>query len=1109
MRRGLIASWLGLIIILSFVVIVIEIAPRVEAPMIIYVDDNNGGFEDGSLQYPYNTIQEGVDAASPGDTVFVFNGFYIENVIVNKTINLTGEDRNTTIIDSGGSDDAIIIKANWVNITGFTMTNGGSYPSDAGIEIYPYFIFNTIFGNNILSNKGHGVHILVSSYNTIIDNDISNNDYGIFLHSTSNNNITNNNISNNRFGIYLSASSYNTIIDNNISNNDKGIFLASSSNHSITNNNISNNGNGIYLSYSSNNNILYNYFSSDIFTSENGNILDKSSNTILTDNNFINDGILITGDQLFHFNSHTIPDNNNVNGKPLYYYKNSSGVNIDGIPVGQLILANCSDFDVRNLRITNTCAGIEVAFSTDIIITNNNVSSNTRYGIFLRLSSYNHITHNTVFSNGDARDDCGIFLDDALNNYIGNNYVLSNNRYGIWLYWSLNNTIENNNILNNFETGIYFQAYSSNNTISNNIISSNLERGIFLRSSSNNRITNNFISKNLKGIHLHHRDSNNNTITDNIVLNNTWGIALWSPMSPPCFDNIVYHNNIIGNTNQAYDDTNNGNQWDNGYPSGGNYWSDFDEEGENAYDDYNGSNQNVLGSDGIVDLGPPVGGKNPYIIDPDSQDNYPLINPLDNWPPTITNLQPPHGSVTNDNTPLIGADYNDLSGIDIGSIILEVDGINVTSIANVTTSCVSYIPGVNLSDGVHTVYLEVRDNVGNHATVTWTFTVVTALAPPMNLTTKVVNNGNNIELEWDPSPSPAMDHYLIYRADSAMDFDFTEPYIVSTTWSDPKNTTWIDPDPGVTAVDGDFYYIVRAAIFNELDISLTSNTAGVWTRTFQAGTSTFSLPLEPYEMMDTEFHCQDMNASYIKWMNQTTHTWMYHEKGSPANITFLEVGKGYVIGFEDQTCYSFCGMPGAMIQYDEAPFGFDADPFKGNAKNITALVDPLTRNVNVTWERVGGMVSSYQIYNSTKRNGFWGVLGKDYHLLGTVNSNTLWYAHEDAARPGATQYYMVFPIDSIRERGTSSYSIGVWTGDYDTGYDTFALPLKLNTTYSIDWYCDAIDDTWGMNYYNYPEQRWMWHKTIMPEGIYDTNVVMAEGYQVSTTSATKFTFVGV
>jgi len=52
---------------------------------------------------------------------------------------------------------------------------------------------------------------------------------------------------------------------------------------------------------------------------------------------------------------------------------------------------------------------------------------------------------------------------------------------------------------------------------------------------------------------------------------------------------------------------------------------------EGAFDNYSGVNQDIPGSDDIVDLGPPEGGLNPYIIDSNNQDNYPLIQPYDWW----------------------------------------------------------------------------------------------------------------------------------------------------------------------------------------------------------------------------------------------------------------------------------------------------------------------------------------------------------------------------------------------------------------------------------------------------------------------------------------------
>ena len=57
----------------------------------------------GSGPGNYTRIQDAVDNASDGDTVFVYSGNYQQSmIIVNKKINLHGEDKNTTIIDGYG-----------------------------------------------------------------------------------------------------------------------------------------------------------------------------------------------------------------------------------------------------------------------------------------------------------------------------------------------------------------------------------------------------------------------------------------------------------------------------------------------------------------------------------------------------------------------------------------------------------------------------------------------------------------------------------------------------------------------------------------------------------------------------------------------------------------------------------------------------------------------------------------------------------------------------------------------------------------------------------------------------------------------------------------------
>jgi hypothetical protein len=100
-------------------------------------------------------------------------------------------------------------------------------------------------------------------------------------------------------------------------------------------------------------------------------------------------------------------------------------------------------------------------------------------------------------------------------------------------------------------------------------------------------------------------------------------------------------------------------------------------------------------------------------------------------PPAISNLQPSDSSAISNNTPTISVDYNDPSGINTGSVRLEVDGVDVTSAPSttITASGVSYIPDTALTDSVHTIYLEVNDTLGNQATETWSFTVNTSIPP--------------------------------------------------------------------------------------------------------------------------------------------------------------------------------------------------------------------------------------------------------------------------------------------------------------------------------------------------------------------------------------------
>lgn len=97
--------------------------------------------------------------------------------------------------------------------------------------------------------------------------------------------------------------------------------------------------------------------------------------------------------------------------------------------------------------------------------------------------------------------------------------------------------------------------------------------------------------------------------------------------------------------------------------------------------------------------------------------------PTDSIPPTISNLQPADGATVDEHVPTIGADYSDPSGIDAASVKLMVDGADVTALATVTSTGVTYTPATALVEDQHAVELRVKDTANNEAVETWSFTI--------------------------------------------------------------------------------------------------------------------------------------------------------------------------------------------------------------------------------------------------------------------------------------------------------------------------------------------------------------------------------------------------
>ena len=502
-----------------------------EATCLIYVPEDS------------STIQAAINSAAAGDVIFVHEGTYYENVVVNKSVSLVGEGKMITIVDGGHIGNTIKIVADNVSIVNFTIRNSGKETCNAGVfvegaygQIADNFVVNNGFAgvclnssseailneNVIRNNSYHGVTLFYSVANTIYNNTFKNNLVGLSLYSSSNNNISKNTLTENENGIYLFYSSNNTIFDSTITcNRHDGAVIDFSSNNNILNSNTVTNNNAsglalgsVYRNILRNNRLMSNRYDFNVFSTR-PNLEDYLNN---------------------------IDVSNEVNEKPIYYLINQTDLRINyssNPKVGYLALVNCINVTVEDLNLTGNGQGSLIAFTKNSTLARLNISSNI----------------------------VGIQLISSSNISVKDSSIINNSMYGVTIDSSIMNSLSRNTITNN-KIGIKGVHSAHNNTITENRISEN-EKGVWILSYSiNNLIVGNNITRNALGI-CFERESHNNR---------------------------VYHNNFINNTLQTKVALSLC-SWDNGYPEGGNYWSDFAGE-----DFFSGHYQNVTGNDGIVDL---------------------------------------------------------------------------------------------------------------------------------------------------------------------------------------------------------------------------------------------------------------------------------------------------------------------------------------------------------------------------------------------------------------------------------------------------------------------------------------------------------------------------
>jgi nitrous oxidase accessory protein len=359
----------------------------------------------------YSSIQGAVDNATEGSTVYVSSGEYSENLAINKSINLVGENRKTAIIDGMSNGTVVYVGSDNVSISDFKLQYSGCsctgyYGVDVGSSRQNISIINNnIFSDStgILVRKGQDIHIARN-------NITFSRDYSIIIEDSIGVQILENSLTDNLNQIEISNSTQMVIVNNKMVNNGNGIAFTNSNNNTLAGNIIASNSlYGLYLSQSDYNVIVRNSLQS------NGRNVYVRNSTDYWDDGFEgnywsnytgadadNDGV---GDSPF------VLDANNVDHHPLvglfYSYsampENDVGIITDSaLDNFEYVPPNTIRLQVSNATAAQTVGFCRIIIPHALIDPNNGtiqviIDNNQTQVLFLNTTLYDNGTHRWIY----------------------------------------------------------------------------------------------------------------------------------------------------------------------------------------------------------------------------------------------------------------------------------------------------------------------------------------------------------------------------------------------------------------------------------------------------------------------------------------------------------------------------------------------------------------------------------------------------------------------------------------------------------------------------------------------------------------------------------------
>lgn len=419
-----------------------------------YVDDDkNVGPWMGTPQYPYENITWAVSNSTNYDVIRVFDGDYVENVLVDKRVSIIGNGSSYCSVSGSLQDSVFKIRSSRVRINGFTILSSGSDTGDhdAGVNLltsskctienstikecyYPIYsdscnmlsILNSTFESNTL-----GVYLYLGGWNKIENCTFgSNGEYGLYGSQVTDVTVANSsfNSGSTNDGLTLNNVFRGNIFNNSFENNDRGLELRTTRDCHVLENTLQDNVDGIYL-YDSRYNILEEntifentdygicaepagsvthsnqYLANEIYENPIGIFLDRPASSYINNSHFFNNDISVFIDKGYEVGV----QGNRVNHSGIGMYIFSS----QSITLNQNDILNCSSGIFVNASLIATASANIFSF--------NNKIENCTMGVRMQNGTFFEAGFNLIKNGG-----VGIFALSIDNSQIYNNTIMDN-----------------------------------------------------------------------------------------------------------------------------------------------------------------------------------------------------------------------------------------------------------------------------------------------------------------------------------------------------------------------------------------------------------------------------------------------------------------------------------------------------------------------------------------------------------------------------------------------------------------------------------------------------------------------------------------------------------